>query len=366
MNGTATMRDLSCDPCSRLADVLGRRATTPCAVMAVSRRCVLDCFRHAASGLLLLPVAPTIAAMPIAPVARPVRILIGYPPASTLDVVARTIALKLQARFGARFVVENRTGAAGRIAIDALRATKANGSAMLLAPDWILGHGERAESASSVERQEKQGTNSIATGATLERVAVVASSAIVLAAGPLVPASVNTLIALREWLNARGRPVACGDEGPGSFARTLATRLGDAAGLRLLPVGYRGEIMALREAAAGAIALAFGSEGAVGPFVRAGRLRALALTGRTRSRFMPGVPTFAESDRSFPGERERFVLALRAGTPEPVIDSLRAAIAAVLRDGEVREIWSRLALSVDSATFSIGNAAPGPGSTGLR
>ncbi|MGE0316094.1 MAG: tripartite tricarboxylate transporter substrate-binding protein [Lautropia sp.] len=276
--------------------------------------------------------AAPVGAAPVSAVG-PVRILVGRPPAGTLDVVARTLALKWQARSGRRHLVENRTGASGLLALRALADAPTDGSVMLLASRRQL---ETAPGAATPVDMRANGPAIVGE---------VAATGLVLACGPQVPAAIRSVDALVAWVRTAAVAPLCGNDGDGALADEIARRFAAAAGLALSHVAYRDEVAALREAAAGEVAMAIGTEGSVLPIVRAGRLRAIAIAGAARSPFAPGVATFDEAGYRGLELRERFVAALPDGAAAPVVGALSDAIRAALRDGDVRDVWSRLALS---------------------
>ena len=248
---------------------------------------------------------------------HPLRILVPLPPGSTSDVVARLIAEQLGEDGGSPVVVDNRAGASGRIAVEALKASAADGSTLLLAPVAvpvvipIVFKDARYDPAKD-----------------LVPVAQVATFEYALAVGASHPA--GDLAAFVAWARANPGQANFGSAGAGSIPHFLGMMLGRAAGIELLHVGYRGAPALEVELMGGQLAAGVSASSDFVPLHRTGKLRILATSGARRSPLLPEVPTFRELGyRSLEVSGWHGVFA-PARTPRPRIEQLSESIGKTL------------------------------------
>jgi tripartite-type tricarboxylate transporter receptor subunit TctC len=269
------------------------------------------------------------------------RILCGYPPGGSVDVVCRKLAEKLAGRVATQVIVENRIGAAGRLAVDELKRA-ADGSAMLITPASVV------TMYPHVYRQLAYDPF-----ADLVPVSTVASTAFALAVGSKVPDSVTTVAELVRWCRAAGlagAPAACGNAGAGSMPHFMAILAAREIGVDLLHVPYRGGLPAMQGAAAGEVALAIGTEGSARALQQAGRLRVLATTGERRSSFFPEAPSFRELGFAGLGQREWYGAFMPARSAASNAAAAAEAIRVVAQEVDLREAWARAGLAVETCT----------------
>ena len=267
-------------------------------------------------------VAPALAQDPSAYPAKPVRIVVGFPPGQATDIIARIIAEKLTARLGQPFVVDNKPGAAGIIGSEA---------ALKAAPDgYTLLMGSAATHAINASLYQKLSYDHIKDFAPISLVAQVPN---VLVVHPSVPAkNVSELIA---YAQANPGRLNFGSSGAGGTIHLSGELFKSMAGVDMTHIAYKGSAPAVNDLLGGQTQVMFDSS--VVPHVKAGKLRALGVTSAKRSSALPDVPTIAEA--GLPGYEATawFGILAPAGTPAPVIDKLNAAIRQVLADPELQK-----------------------------
>lgn len=256
--------------------------------------------------------------------AKPVRMLVPFPPGGGVDFAARIVGKHLSERLGQQVVVENRAGANGIIALEALKGSAPDGYTIAAASNGPL----VINPAMYLRLPYDPLRDFVAVGSLV-------SFPLLLVVHPSVPAnSVNELIAL-----ARARPGALTFSSPGvGNGSHLAVELFAAmANVQLVHVPYKGTAPAATALLAGEVALTFSSIPTVLPHVRAGKLRALGVGNATRVPSLPEFPTIAES--GVPGY-EAFSWAgviAPAGTPRDVVVRLNREIVQVLRQKDVAD-----------------------------
>ena len=268
------------------------------------------------------------------------RIVCGYPPGGSVDIVCRKLAERLTATgFTAQAIVENRSGAAGRLAVQEVRRGPADGSVMLVTPASVVtmyAHIYRPLSYDPF--------------ADLAPVSSVAATGFALAVGPRVPASVVTVEGFARWCNANPAAAQCGNAGAGSMPHFMALLMERELRVAMTHVPYRGGSAAMQSVAAGDVASALGTESSARPLAQAGRLRVLATSGADRSPFFPQVATFREEGLVRLTQREWFGAFMPARTPDAVVRGAAEALRAVLQEPDVRAVWERAGLLVESST----------------
>ncbi|MBW8714403.1 MAG: Bug family tripartite tricarboxylate transporter substrate binding protein [Variovorax paradoxus] len=267
---------------------------------------------------------------PLAALAQAVqqaKIYYGFPAGSAGDSVARRVAEKLgdtpYSKINA--VVENKPGAGGRIALDTLKGSPADGSVLCLA---------QASALSTYPHIYTKLSYSLADFAPVSIGAVMTHG---LAVGPMVPASVKTLKDYIAWAKANPDQASYGSPGAGSTPHFLGALLGLNTGTDLRHVPYRGSLPAINDVVGGQIASSMTPVGDYLPFAKAGKLRVLATSGAQRAAYLPDVPTFTE--QGFPEivADEWFGFFAPAKTPAAVIATASTAIQAALKDKAVAE-----------------------------
>lgn len=279
--------------------------------MTATRRHALSLAATALAATLPLP--GLAAAYP----ARPVRILVGFPPGGGADILARLAAEWLQARLGQPFVVENRPGAGTNLATEAVIRAPADGHTLLKTTTSNLLNG------ALYPELGYDFTRDIAP------VAGLSTQPLVLVVAPDLP--VESVPALIAHAKARPGAISLANTGTGTISHLAGEAFRQQAGLDLVAVPYRGGAAIAPDLLGGRVQAAFDNlPGWIEP-IRAGRARALAVTTATRATALPEVPPMADS---LPGYAAFALAGIGAprGTPMEVVAALNAAINAGLTD----------------------------------
>ncbi|MCC7487315.1 MAG: tripartite tricarboxylate transporter substrate binding protein [Burkholderiales bacterium] len=269
--------------------------------------------------------------------AKQVRVILGFPPGDTVDILVRPLAQRLSESFGQPFVVENRPGATGLIANEAVARAAPDGYVLLGAPGSSL--------TSSPQMHARPPFDALRDFAPI---AQIGAFGYVFIAHPGVPASnVRQLVAL-----ARAKPgfLTYGSPGIGSGFHLAGELFTSMAHVRMLHVPYKGGVAVLNDMLAGRIDLMFFSLAVTQPHIRAGKLRALGVTGVKRDPLLPEVPTVDESGlKGYEMTGWHGVLA-PAGTPPAILDRLNSEIARLLQTAEMKQLWAQRGMGTPSVT----------------
>ncbi|MGG5819264.1 tripartite tricarboxylate transporter substrate-binding protein [Falsiroseomonas sp. HW251] len=282
--------------------------------------------RRAALGAL----AAALPALARAQLARPVRILVGFAPGGPSDVVARLLAEGLHAQGHApQAIVENRTGAGGRLSMEATAAAPPDGTTMVVGPASLATvypavYGRALRYDPLVD---------------LTPVTPLCTYPFVLAVGAVHPA--RDVAGLVAWGKAQGG-LACGNPAAGSMPHFLAVQFGLTTGVAMTHVPYRGSAPAVQDLVGGNLPCAMVTLGAVAELHRTGRIRVLAISSGLRAANLPDVPTFAEQGQPSLTAEEWIGLLLPGRAPAPVLTALHAATAASVPTAEFRAGLARL------------------------
>jgi tripartite-type tricarboxylate transporter receptor subunit TctC len=272
-------------------------------------------------GAAMLPAAAR-AAEPF-PV-RPIRLVVPYPAGGGTDIVGRVLGQKVHESLGQPVVIDNRGGAGGSIGTGLAAKSTPDGYTLLLVPtSHVINPSIYAKLPYDTERD-------------FAPITMVASAAILMAINPRVPA--NTIRDFVEAAKARPQTLAnYGSAGAGTVFHLTGELFKQLAGLSLQHVPYRGGAPTVTALLAGEVPLAFETMLALQPHVRAGTLRALAVTSPRRSAIMPEIPTTAEA--GFPSlvADNSYALFAPAGTPAPILARLHDATVAALALPGVRD-----------------------------
>jgi tripartite-type tricarboxylate transporter receptor subunit TctC len=250
---------------------------------------------------------------------RTVRVVVPFPPGGAPDLVGRTLANRLSERLGQPFVVENRTGAGGNIAAEAVAKAAPDGYTLLATSDGPL-----------VINPSVYPNMPFDTLRDFAPISIAASAGLVLMACPsLAVSSVSDMIAL-----ARQKKLTYASSGYGSSQHVAAELLKDSATIDLTHVPYKGFGAAVGDAISCNVDLIFGAISTGIPHVRAGKLKPIAVTQPKRHAGLPDTPTFGEAGH--PGVVIEAYMGLLApsGTPRLIVDKLHTEVAAILLEKE--------------------------------
>jgi tripartite-type tricarboxylate transporter receptor subunit TctC len=253
---------------------------------------------------------------------RPIRLIVPIPPGGAPDIAARVLGQKLSEQMSQPVVVENRVGSNGNIATELVARAAPDGYTLGLVADSQITINPHLYSKMSFD-----------TLRDLTPVSSVASNQFVLAINPSLP--VNSFPEFIEYARKANPPLSYASGGNGSQHHLTMEMLKVRAGINLVHVTYRGGAPATTAAVAGEVAAMWaGSSNAAQ--IKAGRLRALAVSGSKRSVQYPELPTISEF---YPGFENSIWLGVFAptGLPEPVLERLRAEIRRALDSGDVKQ-----------------------------
>ena len=284
--------------------------------MNVQRRRFI-CTAGAAAALAALPYVGLAQTYP----SRPVRIIVGYAAGGGVDISARLIGQWLSERLGQQFIVENRPGAATNIATEAVVRSPADGYTLLLI------NAANAINASVYEKLNFEFTRDITAVAGIMRVAFV------MVVNPSL--QVTTVPALIAYAKANPRKLSVGSGGAGGPDQASSEYFKMETGLDMLDVPYRGLSPALADLLGGQVQLVFSTVPAAIEYIKAGKLRPLAVTTATRSEALPEVPTLSDFLPGFESS-QWYGVGAPSGTPADVVMKLNKEINAGLADPQLK------------------------------
>jgi len=252
---------------------------------------------------------------------RPIHIIVPYPPGGTIDPIARLVGEKMTQAWNQPVIIDNRPGGNTVIGTEALLRAPADGYTILMTSTSHVIIPSLLPVTFDALRD-------------FSPIGMVASNAIVLAVHPSVPAAnLKELIALAK---AKPQTLNYASSGTGSINHLAGEIFDIEAGVKTQHVPYKGGGAAMNDLVGGQVQMSFASAGVV-PFVKSGKLRALAVTGSTRMPALPDVPTFAEG--GLPGVNvNNWVGAFMAAqAPKPIVEKVAAMFARILAMPDVKE-----------------------------
>jgi tripartite-type tricarboxylate transporter receptor subunit TctC len=268
---------------------------------------------------------------------RPIKMIVPFPPGGA-DVMARLVADRVWAALAQPVIVENRAGGGGgTVGAKAVAAADPDGYTFL-----FTSPGPITTSAAVYKHLDYDPIRSFVP------VAMIAVSPFVLVVHPSVPA--RSMRELVDYARANPGKLSYASVGHGTFPHLFYELLKQRTGVELIHIPYRGSAPAITDLLAGQVQLYIDNIRNIGPFVAAGRLRALAVTSEARTAELPGLPTMPESGYAeFLATYWNGVLA-PAGTPAPIVEKLSAVINASLDTPEMQASVSKLGMTPKTAS----------------
>ena len=259
--------------------------------------------------------------------AKPVRFLVGYAPGGGADVLTRVIARKLSDMWGQPVVVENRAGAGGTIAAGVVASAPPDGyTILMITSNHVVPSSEYKTSYDPVR-----------SFAPVIEIAYLPS---VLLVSPSI--RVNSVKELIDLAKAKPRTLNYGGTGPGTAQFMDMQRLMKSTGIDMVNVTYKGASLVLVAFLSNEIQVGLQPITAFIESIKAGKLKALAITGKVRSRLLPDVPTYSEITalQGFEGSANWYGIVAPAGTPKALVSRLHDDVVTVINTPDVQRVLS--------------------------
>ncbi|HEY4139145.1 MAG TPA: Bug family tripartite tricarboxylate transporter substrate binding protein [Casimicrobiaceae bacterium] len=268
---------------------------------------------------------------------RPVKILVGFPPGGTADVMARAVADKMKDTLGQPVIVENRPGAIGRIAADAVKSAAPDGTTIMvmpIGPMAVVPHTYKTLSYDPLKDFAPVGM-----GSTFQ---------FAIAAGP--QSGAKTWPEYVAWAKANPGKSSYATSGAGSLPHFFGVLLSREAGIEMLHVPYKGSAAYMNELIGGNVPTAVDAIADLTEQHRAGKVKILASSGKKRSTAVPDVPTFAEIGVNGVEAEGWFGFFAPAKTPKAIVDLLNRSLNAALTSPDVAERLTKLGMDPAPST----------------
>ena len=289
--------------------------------------------KHAAA---LLAAASTCCALAQGYPARPVRLVVPYAAGGPVDIVGRLVGQKLSEAFHQQIIVDNRAGGGGNIALEIVAHAAPDGYTLLMGANGVIAINPSLYKTMPVDTQKD-----------FAPISLVATSPMILVVHPLVAASsVKDLIAL-----ARAKPgaITYASSGSGSTAHLSSELFKSMAKINMLHVPYKGAGPALTDLVGGQVQVMFTGVSSTLPFVKSGRLKALAVSSEKRLPLLPDMPTVAETLPGYEVLTWYGVLA-PAATPRAIVDRLNAALVETFANADAKARLAALGADAQTST----------------
>jgi tripartite-type tricarboxylate transporter receptor subunit TctC len=300
---------------------------------AITRRQVIHC--AGASALLAAVGQQAFAQAQL----ESVRLITGFAAGGTSDTTCRRVASRLTPEYARTALVENKTGAGGQIAVQYVKAAAPDGATVLQTPTSIL---------TIYPHIYKKLPYDPAVDLTPVTLACVFDFGF--AVGPAVPLSVKTVPDFLAWAKADAKRQNFGSPAAGSTPHFIGALIGKSAGLDMKHAAYRGTQPAMLDLLGGNISAVSGPIGDITQHLPTGKIRILGVSGATRSRFAPDVPTFAEQGLKDATHSEWFAFFLPAKASPEVVSRLGAAMKFALSQKDVVDGMATFGLEAMTST----------------
>jgi tripartite-type tricarboxylate transporter receptor subunit TctC len=264
------------------------------------------------------------------------KIIIGFPPGGTTDVMGRKVAEKLRGSYARVCIVENRPGAGGQLGVTALKDSPADGSAMLLTPSSML------TIYPHIYKNLQYKLEDVAP------VSLAMYTHHVLSVGPAVPDSVKTIKEFFAWTKANPDKASYGSPGAGSMPHLIGVLLNKAGGADLRHIAYRGSAPGIQELLGGQISSFLGPAGDVITHSKAGKVRVLGSSGAQRDEFLSDVPTMRDQGFNI-ALREWYAFFMPARTSADAVQRASAALQQAIAQPDVADFGKQFGLAVQSS-----------------
>ncbi len=267
--------------------------------------------------------AGTALAQPDAYPSKPIKWIVPFPPAGAMDTIARTLGDHMGRKLGQTFVVENRPGAGGNIGVDAVARAAPDGYTMMIVANGM---------AVNKFLYSKLSYDPEKNFAPVSLLAVVPNVLVT----NVAQSKANTVADVIAQAKAQPGKVTFASAGNGTSIHLAGELFASMAKVDMLHVPYKGSGPAVTDLMGGQVDYMFDSVTSAAPHIQSGKLRAIGVTTLKRSSALPGVPTIAEA--GLPGYELApwFAVYMPAGTPQPIIDKMNAALLEAMKLPEVQ------------------------------
>jgi tripartite-type tricarboxylate transporter receptor subunit TctC len=265
------------------------------------------------------------------------KIIVGFPPGGTTDVMGRKMADKLRGPYARNVIVENRPGAGGQLGVTALRDSPADGSTLLLTPSSMLTIYPNTFKSLQYKLED------------VAPVSLAMYTHHVLSVGPAVPDSVKTLTDFFAWAKANPDKAAYGSPGAGSMPHLIGVLLTKAGGADLRHAAYRGSAPGIQDLLGGQIASFLGPAGDVIAHSKAGKVRVLGVSGKERDAFLPAVPTMREQGFAI-ALREWYAFFMPAKASAEAVQRASSALQQAIAQPDVAEFGRQFGMEMQSSS----------------
>jgi tripartite-type tricarboxylate transporter receptor subunit TctC len=281
--------------------------------------------RKTLMALLATAVLPVLSPSPALAQAfsQPVKIVVGFPAGGSVDVTARLIADKMQASLGMPVIVENKPGAAGRIAVEAVKGAPADGKTLLLTPVAMMSIFPTIYKNMRYDPVKD-----------FEPISQLTVFEYAVAVGNQMP--VKTVGELAAWAKANPQKAIYGTPAAGSLPHFFSVMFARSANIDLTHAAYKGSAPAMNELIGGHLPMLFDTAVDLTEMHKAGKIRVLATSGTKRAAILPDVPTFKEAGYKIEATGWAGLYA-PAGTPADMVKKLNKAAVAAITQPDVKE-----------------------------
>ena len=281
------------------------------------------------AALCILGVAGAAFAQSTAYPAKPIKWVVPFPPAGAMDTIARTLGEHMGHTLGQTFVIENRPGAGGNIGVDAVARAAPDGYTMIIVANGM---------AVNKFLYGKLSYDPVKEFAPVSLVAVVPNVLVTNA----TRSKTGTVADLIAEAKAHPGKVTYASAGNGTSIHLAGELFASLARVDMLHVPYKGSGPAVSDLIGGQVDTMFDSITSAAPHIKSGKLRALGVTTAKRSSVLPDVPTIAEA--GLPGYELTpwFAVYMPAGTPQPIVDKINAALLQAMKTPEVKSRFAAI------------------------
>lgn len=263
---------------------------------------------------------------------KPIRIVVGYPAGGSTDIIARLLAKGVASHFDGSVMVENRSGASGRIAVEHVKNAPKDGSVLMVAPNPVINMAPSTFKNLTYDPVQD-----------LQPAARLLTFPFLIAVGPAVPDSVKTFPELVQWFKQNPEKANYAHTGDGLGPHFYGLMLAKEIGVELLPVAYKGDTPAVQDVMGGQLSMTINTPAAQLPMLSTGRLRVLATTNDTRIASLPNVPTLLELGYKMKTS-DWFGAFLPAGVPANIVQKWEVAIQDAINSPEMQAGMKNLEL----------------------